>query len=66
MKNEDIVCDCNLVTVEDVMNFIKKNPTFTLTTDSVKQLRIGTRCRQCLGENCTRIDVHFSEVSGKK
>lgn len=65
MKNEDIVCDCNAVTVEDVMNYIKKNPNVKLSKESVKKLRIGTRCQQCLVENCTRIDVHFSEVIGK-
>lgn len=62
LKNDDIVCDCNAITVEDVMTFIKKNPNKKMDDSTLKDLKIGTRCAQCLKPECTRIDVFYKDI----
>lgn len=61
MKNEGKVCSCNMVTVDEVLNFVKNNKNKVI---NLKDLRIGTRCKQCLQKDCPIIDTHYSEILG--
>jgi hypothetical protein len=63
MKNNDIVCDCNDVTVADVLHYLKTpaNANKPLE-DKLTDLDIATACRQCKETDCDRIDVHYSEI----
>ena len=59
-----IVCRCNRVTEEDVIDYMVKHigmGTVDLT-ELRADLKIGTRCRQCLKEDCQIIDKSYLEV----
>lgn len=64
MQNNDKVCGCNNVTVEDVLEYLK-NPLNTKKSieEKLEDLNIGTACRKCKEKDCDdRIDIHYSEI----
>jgi NAD(P)H-nitrite reductase large subunit len=65
MKSDDVVCGCNSVEVQDVLDYIKKNQNSTID-DTLENLKIGTRCGCCLNVGCKRIDIHYSEILNTK
>lgn len=63
MQNSDIVCDCNSVEVQDVLEYMKKTDRNGKSLEEIlEDLKIGTRCECCVNEDCSRIDVHYSEL----
>jgi len=63
MQNNDIVCDCNDVTVADVLDYLKiPNNSNKPLEEKLEDLDIATACGKCKETDCDRIDVHYSEI----
>lgn len=67
MKNSDVVCECNDVVVEDVLDYLKDpaNSNKSLET-KLEELDIGTVCEKCLESDCDIIDIHYSKILNVK
>jgi bacterioferritin-associated ferredoxin len=61
LVKDDIVCRCNLVTVEEVKAFYLEYPGLPPQVHQ-QALNIGTRCGCCRRVDCPNIDIHFTEV----
>lgn len=66
MKDSDIVCDCNEVTVGCVKQYLAKNDISDMELDDLlDELDIGTSCDACLDPHCDFIDVNYRELIDK-
>jgi len=59
--NNDYVCNCKLVTVKDVKDFIKVYP-FMPSIGIKAALGIGSSCGCCNSKNCPNIVITFDDL----
>jgi bacterioferritin-associated ferredoxin len=61
VKDTNIICYCNYVTVYDVKEYISVYP--QINTSQLKNiLRIGSRCGCCNKDGCPTIDINYNNV----
>lgn len=56
-----IVCRCMNVSEADVIKYTEKHPKWSTKKVAI-DLKIGSRCSCCIGEDCQITDKHFKEV----
>jgi len=64
MNDSDVVCQCNMICVKDVSDFMQTYP--ALSEDQLKKImNIGGRCGACNIPNSPNIDISYAEVVKK-
>lgn len=65
MRDTDIICGCNQISVGDLTNLANTNVSLT-KEDIVKELGLGTKCGTCLDrkrvEADTKVEVFYEDV----